>query len=103
MRCPTGEWAVLAQRIGCQFVIQMTHEKIADNQFKQYSATQETLISTMMIDEERGRWWSLKGKEPKGRAPNGQGGACTGMQSSASHSQTWFFQRTTTPLPQFPP
>lgn len=81
---------VLAERTGCQFVIRMTHAKIADNQFKQYSAAQETLISTMVIGEERGRWWNLKEKEPKGRAPDGQGGAPRGMWPSTSHSQTRF-------------
>lgn len=84
MFVPQGDWVVLAKRTGCQFVIRMTHAKIADNQFKQYSAALETLITTMMIDEERERWWDEKEKGPKGSAPDGQGGALRGMAQHLS-------------------
>lgn len=94
---------MLAQRTGCQFVIQMTHEKIADNQFKQYSATRETLISMMMIDEERGRWWNLKGKEPKGRAQNGQGGAYNGNAVQHLSLPNSVPSKNDTPHPSFHP
>lgn len=84
MFVPQGDWVVLAERTGCQFVIRMTHAKIADNQFKQYSAALETLITTMMIDEERERWWDVKEKGPKESAPDGQGGALRGMAQHLS-------------------